>query len=56
LSIKEAREKAGLSRRQLSEWLGIPQRTQEDWDYGKRTPPEWVERLIIEKIESLEQE
>ena len=23
------------------------------WDEGRRTPPEWIQKLIIEKIESV---
>ena len=51
MTIKEAREAKGMSRVELSRWLGIPIRTLESWDAGVRTPPEWVKRLIIEKIE-----
>ena len=51
MTIKEAREVKGMSRAELSRWLGIPVRTLEDWDAGVRKPPEWAKRLIIEKIE-----
>lgn len=51
MTIKEVREAKGMSRVELSRWLGIPIRTLESWDAGVRTPPEWVKRLIIEKIE-----
>ncbi len=51
MTIKEAREAKGMSRVELSRWLGIPIRTLESWDAGVRTPPEWAKRLIIEKIE-----
>jgi len=51
MTIKEAREAKGISRAELSRRLGIPIRTLENWDAGVRTPPEWVKKLIIEKIE-----
>lgn len=49
--IKEARLKAGLSQQKLSDWLGIPKRTIENWDAGISDPPNWAENLIVEKIE-----
>lgn len=51
--IKYAREKAGLNIKKLAELLGAPYRTVQDWNAGRRMPPEWVQRLIIEKIESV---
>ena len=51
--IKEAREKAGLSIKELSDILGAPYRTVQDWNAGKSKPVEWAERLILEKLESL---
>ena len=44
--IKELRESTGLSRKEFSEHIGIPVRTLEDWEAGRRTPPEYVPRLI----------
>ena len=52
--IKEAREKAGLSIKELSDLLGAPYRTVQDWNAGKSKPVEWAERLILEKLESLD--
>ena len=51
--IKEARQQAGLTQKAMHDMFGIPKRTIEDWDSGKRYPPEWVERLVLEKLESL---
>ena len=50
-AIKKARLNAGLTQKQLAEWLKIPKRTIETWDCGYRNPPEWAELLILEKIE-----
>lgn len=49
--IKYARKKAGLNIRRLAELLGAPYRTVQDWNSGRRMPPPWVQRLIVEKIE-----
>ena len=47
LKIKELRENIGMNRRQFSEHTGIPIRTLEDWEAGRRTPPEYVPRLLV---------
>ena len=44
--IKQLRESIGLTRKEFSEHVGIPVRTLEDWEAGRRTPPEYVPRLI----------
>ena len=44
--IKELRERKGMNRKEFSAHTGIPVRTLEDWEAGKRTPPEYVPRLI----------
>ena len=56
MTIKEAREQAGLSRAAMSRIFEIPVRTLEEWDAGRRTPPPYVEKLIIEKLERIAQE
>ncbi len=45
-TIKALREKVGMSRKEFSEHTGIPVRTLEDWEAGRRTPPEYIPRLI----------
>ncbi len=44
--IKELRESTGMSRKEFSEHTGIPVRTLEGWEAGRRTPPEYIPRLI----------
>lgn len=56
LTIKEAREAAGLSRAEMARQFEIPIRTLEEWDAGRRTPPPYVEKLIIEKLETMKKE
>jgi hypothetical protein len=34
----------------MSDLLGIPLRTIEDWDSGRRKPPEYVVSLIIYRL------
>lgn len=48
--LKSARKDVGLTQKALSEWTQIPKRTIEDWEGGRMTPPEYVQRLVLEKI------
>lgn len=45
--IKEAREKVHLTQQGLAKLVGIPKRSIENWEGGQRTPPAYVEKLII---------
>ncbi|MEF9921951.1 MAG: helix-turn-helix domain-containing protein [Anaerovoracaceae bacterium] len=44
--VKEIRKTTGMNRKDFAEHLGIPLRTVEDWEAGRRTPPEYIPRLI----------
>lgn len=35
---------------QIVEILGCPERTAFAWLRGERLPPEWVQRLVLEKL------
>lgn len=55
-TVREARVYAGLTQAKMSELLGIPKRTIENWETGSRKCPEWAERLVVEKLESIANE
>lgn len=44
--IRGLREKTGMTRKDFSIHIGIPLRTIEDWEAGRRRPPEYIPRLI----------
>ena len=48
--IKELRESVGMSRKEFSEHTGIPVRTLEEWEATRRTPPEYIPRLIAYQL------
>ena len=50
MKIEEARKQKNMSRRELSEWLEIPYRTLTNWENGERSCPDYIEKLIVEKI------
>lgn len=49
-TIKELRERTGMTRKEFSEHTGIPVRTLEDWEAGRRTPPDYIPRLIAYQL------
>jgi DNA-binding transcriptional regulator YiaG len=56
MTIKEARKSAKLTQKQVSDRFEIPLRTIEAWEAGKRTPPPYVEKLIVDKLENIAKE
>ena len=56
MTIKEARIEAGLTQQKLADLLGIPKRSIENWEGGKSKPPPYVERLIVDKLQSMKKE
>ena len=49
-TFKSARTAAGLTQRGIEDLLGIPYRTVQSWEGGINTPPEWAQRLILDKL------
>lgn len=48
--IKGLRDSIGMSRKEFSEHTGIPVRTLEDWEAARRTPPDYIPRLIAYQL------
>ncbi len=53
--IKNARTASGMTQKQFSELFEIPIDVVKSWDSGRRKPPEWAEKLIIEKLNMLKE-
>lgn len=43
----------GLTQRAFAEKIGVPLRTFEDWASGRRTPAEFVQKSVLDKVKSL---
>ena len=60
MEIKELRMLSRLSQQAFSDKYKIPKRSIENWESGKRTPPEYVisllERAVKEDIKKIEEE
>lgn len=48
--IRALREQTGMKRKEFSEYTKIPLRTLEDWEAGRRTPPEYIPRLLAYQV------
>lgn len=48
--LKKIRTEAGMNRREFSEYMGIPLRTLEEWEAGRRKMPDYVLRLIAYQV------
>lgn len=51
MTIKEIRNKTGMTQKNFSEYFGIPKRTLEDWERGISKCPEYLKKLIEYKLE-----
>lgn len=53
MEIKDLRVLMGLTQKQFAEHFDIPQRTVQEWEQGRRNPPEYIPTLL-ERIWRLE--
>lgn len=51
MTIKELRQQTGLSQSAFAKYFEIPLRTVQDWEQGKRKPPEYLVKLMQYKLE-----
>lgn len=52
--FKAARLAAGLTQKTMSELMEIPFRTIQDWEAGKRTPPPYDRRFVLNELKDIE--
>ena len=52
--MKEFRESIGMSQSQFAEYFGIPIRTLQEWEQGRRVPPDYILKMMkrIWKLEN----
>lgn len=55
-ALKRARAATGLSQQGMADRMLIPKRTIQDWEGEKRTPPPYVQRFVLNELESLKKE
>lgn len=50
MTIKELRAATGMTQQAFADYLNIPKRSVENWEYGKTEPPEYLVELIEYKL------
>lgn len=55
-SLKTARKSAGITQQGMADRMLIPKRTIEAWETGDRTPPPYVQRFVLNELQSLSTE
>lgn len=51
MTVKEMREKLGITQEIFAQRYNIPKRTIENWESGKRTPPAYVLEMLQKAVE-----
>lgn len=51
--LKKAKKAAGLTQQKMAEQMSIPKRTIEEWERGNNVPPEYVQRLVLNELQTL---
>jgi DNA-binding transcriptional regulator YiaG len=54
--LKTARKNACLTQQGMADRMLIPFRTIQQWEGGQRTPPPYVQRFVLNELESLRTE
>lgn len=54
--LKEARKAAGMTQQGMADRMLIPKRTIQDWEGGQRTPPPYVQRFVLNELESMKKD
>ena len=48
--LKAARAAAGLTQQSMADLTLIPLRTLQKWEIGERTPPDYVQRFVLNEL------
>ena len=48
--LKAMRTEAGWTRPKVVERVGVPLRTLEEWEANRRTPPDYVQHLVLDRL------
>lgn len=54
--LKAARKAADMTQHGMADRMLIPFRTIQQWEGGQRTPPPYVQRFVLNELETLKTE
>jgi DNA-binding transcriptional regulator YiaG len=49
--LRTLRTTLGWSRDKMYDRMSVPKRTIEDWEASRRTPPEYVQNLVLDRLQ-----
>ena len=52
-ALREARAAAHMSQQKMADRMLVPKRTIENWETGERTPPPYVQRFVLNELNSI---
>ena len=52
-ALKKARAATGMSQQGMADRMLIPKRTIQEWEAERRTPPPYVQRFVLNELDSL---
>ena len=54
--LKEAKKAAGLTQQKMADLMLIPKRTIEEWERGNNIPPVYIQRFVLNELETLKKQ
>lgn len=51
--LKKAKKAAGMTQQNMADQMLIPKRTIEEWERGNNVPPEYVQRFVLNELQTL---
>ena len=54
--LKTARAATGMSQQKMADRMLISKRTIEKWETGERVPPEYVQRFVLNELETMKKQ
>lgn len=48
--LKSVRQTAKITQYEAARLIGCPVATWRDWEQGRHEPPEWLQRIVLERI------
>lgn len=54
--LRAARAITGMSQQKMADRMLISKRTIEKWETGERVPPEYVQRFVLNELETMKKE
>ena len=54
--LKQAKKAAGLTQQKMADLMLIPKRTIEEWERGNNIPPAYIQRFVLNELETLKKQ